>query len=76
MEKTATFTRWLCYSHTKDGFRTSSGYTKDANKAKVYIRKPSPGMFGRSLKIVPVKIECVIDLEALTYTKISGNECT
>lgn len=74
MDTKATFTRWLCYSHTQDGFKTNSGYTKDANKAKIYLRRPSGAMFGRSLKIVPVKIECVIDLEALTYTKISGEE--
>lgn len=75
MENTSTFVRWLCYSHTKDGFRMGNGsYTKDANKAKIYLRKPSKKSYGTSLMIIPVKIECVIDLESLTYTKLSGNE--
>jgi hypothetical protein len=74
MDKTATFTRWLCFSVTKDGFRTGSGFTKDPNRAKVYLRKPSAKSYSRSLAVVPVKIECTIDLEALTYTKISGTE--
>ncbi|MBV36219.1 MAG: hypothetical protein CMP47_12345 [Rickettsiales bacterium] len=75
MEKTATFTRWLCYSHAKDGFKMGNGsFTKDANRAKVYLRKPSTKSYVKSLQIVPVKIECTIDLEALTYTKITGSE--
>jgi len=75
MKNTATFTRWLCYSHTKDGFRQANGsFSKDPNRAKIYLRKPSKNSYGSSLSIIPVMIECVIDLEALTYTKISGNQ--
>ena len=75
MEKKLTFTRWLCYSHTKDAFRMNNGlYTKDPNRAKVYLRRPSTASYLSSLRIVPVKLECVIALESLTYTKISGNE--
>lgn len=75
MAKTAIFTRWLCYSHKKDAFKMGNGaFTKDPNKAKVFIRRPSAKQYRSSLCIVPVKIECVIDLEALAYTKLSGNE--
>lgn len=75
MDQLHTFVRWLCYSHTLDGFRMNNGrYTKDVNKAKVYLRKPSRTTYAKSVNAIPIRIECTIDLESLTYTKISGNE--
>lgn len=75
MEQTHTFVRWLCYSHYYDGFRMNNGmYTKDVNKAKVYLRKPSKRSYPTSANVTPFMIECTIDLASLTYTKISGTE--